>query len=384
MRCPNQAARPQALERRRPADHNRRVKRHIVMLGTALDSHSGIASLVNLYIGDGLFRRWPVRFVPTHGDRGRLGKLVIAARAWVAFVWLLATGRVALLHALAASHASFWRKALFILPARMCGVPYVMHMHCGHFASFHAACGPRAQRLIRSMLEGARVVIVLSEEWRTALSAIAPAARVAVVPNPIEAPSSPALLGAGRPTVLYLGILKQAKGVYDLLHAWPAVLRSIPDARLVLAGSGEAGRVRELAGALGIRSSVHTPGWLTGSDKDAALRAAWVFAMPSYAEALPMAILECMAAGIPVVASSVGGIPHAVEHGKSGLLIAAGDRAALSGALVRLLGDTALREAMGSAARKRALARFSPVALVPQIEAVWREIASRQELRLRG
>src|SRR6185436_1333367 len=108
-----------------------------------------------------------------------------------------------------------------------------------------------------------------------------------------------------------------------------------------------------------------------------------VLVLPSHVEALPMVVLEALAAGVPVVATRVGGIPAAVEDGRSGLLVAPRDVAALSRALVSLITDGATRKAMGRAARERAAVGFSSEVIVPRIEAVWREIAPQQETRAR-
>ncbi len=356
------------------------MKKRIVMIGTALEARSGIAAVVNVYVAHGLFRRWRASFLATHADGAKLRKACVAAKAWLEFMALLLTGQVALLHVLGASHASFWRKAAFIFPAHLAGVPYVMHLHCGHFSEFHRASRPGVQRLIRRVLQNAAVVAALSEEWRAAVAAIAPGSRIVVVPNPVQVPQWQASLDAEPPTVLYLGILKEAKGAMDLVRAWPAVLEAVPNARLLLGGSGELEAVHELACDLNIQSSVQTPGWVVGPDKEELMRRAWIFALPSHAEALPMSILECMAAGIPVVASRVGGVPLAVEHGRTGLLVEPREHSQLSQALIGLLTSPVRRHALGQAGRQRCMDHFSAEALVPRIEALWREIVPGKEI----
>lgn len=179
----------------------------------------------------------------------------------------------------------------------------------------------------------------LSDEWRETLLQVSPESRIVVVPNPVQVPSWQATLDGSPPTVLYLGLIKEAKGAFDLIKAWPAVRRTVPDARLVVVGVGEVDTARTLARNLGVEDSVEMPGWIVGVAKDALIKGAWIFALPSHGEALPMAILETMAAGIPVVATRVGGIPTAVDHGVSGLLLEVGDLPALSRALIELLTD---------------------------------------------
>ncbi len=342
------------------------------MIGSSRATHGGISSMVNVYFANGLFERWNAMYLETHRDGSKAQKAMKAAGAWLAFMAQLATASVALLHVHIASDASFWRKALFIVPAHLLRVPYILHMHGGDFAAFYRnRCGPLARAFLRYLYRNAQEVVALSDEWRDALFAAIPGIRLVVVPNPVEVPASPAPLTGQPPRVLYLGVVKEAKGSYDLLRAWPAVLRANPGARLVLAGSGELDRARALAAELGISESVDTPGWTAGEAKAKLLREAVLFVLPSHFEALPMAVLEAMAVGLPVVATSVGGIPDAIVDGRDGVLIPAQDPQALADALQGLLADSPRRHALGGAARRRAMETFSAGVVVPRIEALW-------------
>jgi glycosyltransferase involved in cell wall biosynthesis len=358
--------------------------KRIVMLGSAKDVRGGVSAMVNVYEAEGLFERTGAEYIATHCDGSRARKLERAARAWFAFMGRLLTGRVSLLHVHLASDASFWRKSAFVVPAHALGVPYVIHMHGGDFLEFYRdACRPAVQRFIRHMLRNARSVIALSREGRAALLAIEPAADVVQIPNPVAIPGWQARLDASAPTVLFLGVIKPAKGCWDLLRAWPKVAAAVPGARLVLAGSGAIDEARAMASDLGVAGSVLTPGWTAGADKEALMREAWLFTLPSHWEALPMSVLESMAAGLPVVASDVGGIPMAVGDGGCGILVKPRDEAALADALVAVLSDAGRRKAMGKAARERATAEFSAPSIVPRIEALWAAILRPADLRMR-
>lgn len=100
-------------------------------------------------------------------------------------------------------------------------------------------------------------------------------------------------------------------------------------------------------------------GSVRGAEKEACLRGASVFLLPSYAEGLPMAILEARAHGLAVVTTPVGGIPDAITDGETGILIPPGDIAALTAACICLLRNSELRSRLGEAARQRARDRFA-------------------------
>ena len=354
--------------------------KRIVMIGTRRDVRGGISAMVNVYFAHGLFDRWNARYLATHCDGGKLRKAAQAAASWLSFMGLLLTGRVALAHVHIASDASFWRKSLFIVPAHLMRVPYVLHMHGGNFIEFYRTRNALVRRFIRWIYARANRVIALSQEWREALLALQPESRVVVIPNPVEIPSWQAILEGTPPTVLFLGVIKERKGVHDLLRAWPAVLRAAPDARLVLGGVGDVEEAKALAHELHVGDSVEMPGWIVGAAKDALMKRAWVFVLPSHYEALPMSVLEAMAAGVPVVASRVGGIPAAIEDGRTGILIEPRDIDRLASSLVALLIAGERRKAMGDAARRQAAASYSADVLVPGIDSLWRERVPQLEV----
>ena len=357
----------------------------IVMVGSAPEVKGGVSAMVNVCIQHGLFERWSAVYLASHCDGTPRRKLAQALGAWWKFMGMLARREVAMLHVHLNSDASFWRKAAFVVPARFLGVPYVLQVHCGHFVDFYRErLKRRGQRFLRGLLRDAAKVVALSDGARRALSFIDPALEVDVVPNPVAVPQWQAPLTGTPPTVLFLGMIREPKGVFDLLRAWPAVREAVPDARLVLAGIGETERAREIARENGFEDSLALPGWIGGEEKERLLREAWAFALPSHWEALPMSVLEAMAAGVPVVASRVGGIPDTVVEGETGLLVEPRDINRLAEALVAVLTDEGRRRAMGAAGRERARQHFSAEVVVPRLEAVWMDYGTPLPGRVGG
>ena len=342
------------------------------MIGSARDVRGGISALVNVYFGDGLFERWQASYVATHCDGSWPRKAFQALRSWLRVVPAMLAGRVALLHVHIASGASFYRKALFVLPALALRIPFILHMHGGDFARFHGSRTAAGRWLLRLMYARAFAVIALSARWREVIASVVPDARIAVIPNPVQVPPWQSSLVEDPPTVVFLGVIEERKGVHDLLRAWAAVLRQVPAARLVIAGTGDWPAAARLARELGIEQSIEAPGWIGEDRKADLLRRAWAFALPSHFEALPMSVLEAMACGVPIVATTVGGIPEAVGA-EAGILLEPRDVQGLAAAITRLLGDSGARTAAGNAARRRAAEAFSAGGVVPQVESLWRE-----------
>ncbi len=165
-----------------------------------------------------------------------------------------------------------------------------------------------------------------------------------------------------------------------MLHAFARLGRQWPDAQLLLVGRGpEEAALRALADALGVERRV----CFAGEQADVA---PWLARMDVYVQAARLAgisnsILEAMAAGLPVVATDVGGTAEAVIHGETGLLVPAGDPAALADALDAVLTHRVMAETFGRAGRTRVEARFGERLMRERVEALLDRLV-RQELRL--
>jgi glycosyltransferase involved in cell wall biosynthesis len=152
-----------------------------------------------------------------------------------------------------------------------------------------------------------------------------------------------------RPFVaLYVGTVSQEKGLEELARAWTRVERALPGSLLVIVGLGPVLRRFVPMGAkvllCGARPSSEVARWMQASD---------VLVLPSHSEGMPNVILEAMACELPIVATLVGGIPEAVVHSETGLLVPVGDWQGLASAILALAENRDRRLSMGKAGRKR-------------------------------
>jgi glycosyltransferase involved in cell wall biosynthesis len=223
-------------------------------------------------------------------------------------------------------------------------------------------------------MESSSLVITLSEGWAQFVRGFAPRAQVAVLPNSVALPPPGTGAAGDEGRILFLGRLEEAKGVFELLHACALLAPRFPAIRLVLGGEGDANAVRRRASELGVAERIELPGWIGPEQRAHELRRAQVFCLPSHAEGLPMALLEAMAAGKAVVASSVGGIPEAISDGDNGLLVPPHASQALAGALAGLLGDEALRRRMGRRARETVEQHYSLDAVGARLGQIYHEL----------
>lgn len=362
-------ARVESCERLPSATATCRKCRSVLMVGTHLDGMGGIRAVVQGYVDGGLFDRIPCTYVATHRYGPPWVKAWAALSGWSRVAALLHTLDAPLVHVQLASRASFWRKSVVCGLARLAHRPYLLHVHGAEFAQFYEQeSSPAVQRIIRRVFAGAALVIALSEEWRARLLRICPQARIEVVNNAVPLPDLPQPRHPEeRPILLFLGEVSRRKGIYDLVRALVRVAERVPQLELVCGGAGAIEEIRGLAGQLGIADRVVCEGWLDADRKRAELARATIFALPSYAEGMPMALLEAMSWGLPVITTPVGGVPQVITHETNGLLVQPGDIDALAAAIVRLMVTPALRAHLGAAARATIQERFSLQASIERL-----------------
>jgi len=161
----------------------------------------------------------------------------------------------------------------------------------------------------------------------------------------------------GAPVVTVLGRLGTGKGQEVAIAAWPHVLTQVPEARLLLVGDGPLdSKLRSLVARLGLQDRVIFAGRRT--DANVILAASTLACLPTRREALPTALIEAAACGVPAIASGESGVAEVIDHGRSGLLFQYKDEDGLAQAVVDLLIDEPRRMAMGIAARRIAEERF--------------------------
>lgn len=356
-----------------------RPAKYIVMLGVHADSKQkgGIHSVVETYRAGGLFERWPIRYIGTVAGGSNAAKLRVFAAALIEFTRLLLTGKVALLHTQTSSRASFWRKSIFMLFAMAARRPVILHLHGSEFERFYREeCGPVRQWLVRWVFSHVDRVIVLSSQWQKLIQAMAPAANVSTIynPTPVAGPMSKTIQRS-EDSLLFLGRFGARKGIFDLLRALQIVRREFPSVKLRCGGDGDIAGVKAEAARLG--DCVNVLGWVSGEAKQREIAHAAVYVLPSYAEGLPMSILEAMTGGAPVVSTNIGGIPDAIEDGVEGFLIRPGDIEALADRIMRLLGSSELRAEFAAAARHKAQQHFSVEKVLAQVEALYVTLGAR-------
>ena len=236
---------------------------------------------------------------------------------------------------------------------------------------------PRHQHRIHSgILRLATHVMVNSSAVADRLSGsrAARSGRLTVIHNGVDlarfVPASAASPAAETLQVGSLANLRGYKGLRELVEAAAVVKRSAPHVRFVIWGEGPLraeleGRIQ----ALGLSDTVRLPG--ATREPEVALRQCQVFVHPSLSEASSNVVIEAMATGLPVVATTAGGTPALVQQGESGLLVPPGSHTALAEAVLSLVTDRPLAVRLGAAARRRAMSEFGMDRMLQRLDALY-------------
>ena len=291
------------------------------------------------------------------------------------------------------THLDFWRLMRKLRPtvlhtynlaaleyaftASMAGVPVRIHAEHGRDAGDPHGLNPKHNFLRRRLVPFVDRYIPVSEDLRRWLDEVVhiPAAKTQFIRNGVDterfapggaaaadSPWSAADIVIG--TVARVQDVKNHKALVDAFAQLRARRPDLaPRLKLTIVGDGPLlPAVHAQVAALDLDDHVWLPG--ARADVKALLHTFSLFALPSLAEGTPVSMLEAMACALPVVASNVGGIPEVIDEGVQGLLVPAGDVAALAAALERHAGDAALRARHGRAGRARVEERFGMRAMV--------------------
>jgi len=272
-------------------------------------------------------------------------------------------------------HAAYPQAHVAATLRGLAGLPFVVRPHgCDILPGDVIRRSPRLERRMQRAVTAADLVIAQGEFLRGVIEeAGVPAERVRVINNGVDVAAFAAAqpYPHPRPYILGMGSLVPHKGFDLLLHAYALLPPDRPD--LLVAGDGpERDLLAGLARGLRIEKQVHLLGPITGERKARLYRSAVCFVCPSRREPFANVLLEALAAGLPLVATDVGGNREIVRPGENGLLCPPGVPHALADALGRLIADAGLAAELRAGAA-RTVRRFDWDAVVDRYVAVYRE-----------
>jgi glycosyltransferase involved in cell wall biosynthesis len=275
--------------------------------------------------------------------------------------------------------------------ARRCLLVHTFHGHVfsGYFGRLGTQATRSAERLLGRWTDRIITISNLQRQEIGGKFRIAGLEKISVIPLGLELDDLLAVKAPDRSfrealgwssnefVVGYVGRLVAIKDVPTLLTGFAGLLERCPRARLVIVGDGVLrASLERVAGDLQIGSHVHFAGWK--HDLASVYGAMDVVALTSRNEGTPVALIEAMAVGVPVVATAVGGVPDVVKHDETGLLIPSGEPTSLADALYRVASDEELCRRLGANGRRNVALRFRSQRLVDDVAGLYSELLKRR------
>ncbi len=279
----------------------------------------GVAAVENIYSTFYI----PYLHIASSCYAGKIKKLCYFITAIIKYLgYLLFMREIKIVHIHGASNASFWRKCVFIYLGHLFGKKIVYHIHGGKFNLF----AEKHMKIVSNTISKCDCIIALSESWKEFFKKKFPHSRIEIIHNVIENPVKKRNIQKEY-TLLFMGLLGQNKGIYDLLDVIKEHKSEfLGNLRLLIGGNGEVDKVKAIIKGGSLSDIVSFEGWVSGSKKQELFNMSDALILPSYNEGLPLCILEALSYDIPVIATKVGGIPEVVHDDENGYLIKPGDK----------------------------------------------------------
>jgi glycosyltransferase involved in cell wall biosynthesis len=347
----------------------------LLVVGPAGEVTGGVARYVTEQC-----RHLPSTVTTTVYDDGTTGgslrsrapsKAFAAVRQAAAFP---AQSRPDVVHVHSSHGLSFYRAAVYVrVAADLWDRPVVLHVHGSSFDEFVRTDSGVSRRIQSSVFGAADAIVVLSEYWRRVLSERVTETKLRVLPNAVDVSEYEPSFGGAPPTVAFVSNHIRRKGIREFVEAVDRLQgEDVPTFRTLIAGDGpESAHARRLADRY---ETVEYVGYVSEREKRRLLEDASIYVLPTYAEGLPIALLEGMAGGNAVVSTTVGSIPEVVGDA-NGRLVASGDVDQLTAALRDLVSDPDAVTSMGRANARLVREEYSWSTIAAQLTELYRSVA---------
>lgn len=283
---------------------------------------------------------------------------------------LLFDGSIKVVHIHTASNSDFKRNSFYVIIAKLFKKKVVLHIHGGGFKDYYR----NNEKFVKSLLYEVDAIVALSEYWRRFFADDLQCENVFVVHNIIPAPNYQPKKEKNIFNLLYLGHIYEKKGIFDLVNVIKEHRDEYRD-KLVLHIGGGLYEVDRLIGILekdNLDDVIKFEGWVSGEVKQKLLNTSDAYILPSYAEGVPISILEAMSYHLPIISTRVGGIPSIVGD-ENGILVDPGNKQQMKNAIDYLIHSESQRAKMGEASYQISL-DYQPQNVIKELTLLYSKI----------
>lgn len=303
-------------------NYNEKIR--VLIVGSDISVKGGITSVIKRYLNQN-FKDISISYLPTYIEAGSVRKISFFISSYFKYISKLIKNKFDIVHIHMSYKGSFYRKLLIIIISKIFKKKIILHIHGSEFKLFYDNGNLLVKSLIRYALRSSNVVITLGDRWNKAIKEIESESNSVVLKNAVKIPKYRVHLNKDKFNIVFLGVLIKRKGIYELIEA----IKTLKDGGIVkrynlhflIGGSGpEEEKIKKLVNKYELNEFVEMLGWIDSTNKADILKKSNLMILPSYNEGLPMAILEAMSYGIPVVSTDVGSISEVVNN-RNGCII---------------------------------------------------------------
>lgn len=345
----------------------------ILVVGSSLKDKGGIVTVIKNIEQSSIHELYTFHRIETYITGSAISRLVIFIVGLFKLLNSLIFFKPDIIHIHMAEKGSFYRKTIILLLSKLFQRRVILHIHSASFDEFYNA-NHLQRKFIKYILNKADKLVVLSRQWEEYYAGIVPKGNISVLYNGVFSIKRNISRNNDIPVGLFLGRLGKRKGTYDLLCSIQYLKGMGIDSKFYFAGDGEINEVKQHVSENKLDDVVEILGWVNSEQISELLEKVDFLVLPSYNEGLPMAILEAMNTGLPILSTYVGGIPEVITNGENGYLITPGDIDGLTNALTSLLTNKNLREEMGAKNSVIIRSRFDIESLMMELSKIYQSL----------
>lgn len=353
----------------------------ILMVGNDESVHGGITTVINQFRNfDWNNRNINLKFIPTYIEGNAIKKLLFFLSAYLKIILHCIVCDTDIIHIHMSYKGSFFRAYCIHKLCYLFKIKDIIHLHGSEFKRWYdEECAEKKKKKVKRLLRECNKIVVLGKEWEKRILSIEPLAKTIIINNTVSIPEEEIKRdNNGCFNILFLGVLIKRKGIYDLLSAISELDKkmNLNNVKFIIAGNGpEEENIKIAAQEMKIEKIIDFTGWIDLEQKKELLKKSKLLVLPSYNEGLPMAILEAMSYGIPIVATDVGDISEAVINEENGFLINVGNVEELMNSIFRIINFSEQEwKKYSDNSKKIANEKFSDVEYLKKFETIYKTI----------
>lgn len=352
------------------------MKSKVLVISVSNKGMGGVATVVTTFMHNSLLNtEYDIHYLHSHNPSGKFNKYFSLFIAGIYFPFLLLFKRFNVAHIHGSLKGSFVRKSYFLFWLRLFSIPTIYQCHAAQAESFFKSLNSTQKKYVTNTFKKYQLCLCLGTNWVKKLDHLT-GRNWDILFNPVPEIK---LTKVEHKTCnfTFMGELSERKGIKDLIHAFAKSENE--NARLLVAGNGNFNSLAALCNELNITDKVEFLGWINKDQKLDLLARTDVVVLPSYAEGLPMSILEAMSVGLPVITTPVGAVEDAITHNEHGLLVQPGNIEQITAALSELAQNTDKRIQLGEKSKLKFLEYFKDDVVAKTLSNYYQQLIVKAE-----